>query len=88
MTPLPDYVFGPVRSALPVLWAAVGVLLLIACGNVSGLMLTRVSRRRHEHAIRLALGATRGAIARLWLCGDLRRRLRRRRARARRSRTG
>ena len=66
-TPLPDYVFGPVRSALPVLWAAVGVLLLIACGNVSGLMLTRVSRRRHEHAIRLALGATRGAIARLWL---------------------
>ena len=67
VTPLPDFVFGPVRSALPVLWAAVGVLLLIACGNVSGLMLTRVSRRRHEHAIRLALGATRGAIARLWL---------------------
>ena len=65
--PLPDFVFGPVRSALPVLWAAVGVLLLIACGNVSGLMLTRVSRRRHEHAIRLALGATGGAIARLWL---------------------
>jgi predicted permease len=67
VTALPDYVFGPVRSALPVLWAAVGVLLLIACGNVSGLMLTRVARRRHEHAIRLALGATRGAIARLWL---------------------
>jgi predicted permease len=67
VTSLPDYVFGPVRAALPVLWAAVGVLLLIACGNVSGLMLTRVSRRRPEHAIRLALGATRGAIARLWL---------------------
>jgi putative ABC transport system permease protein len=67
VTALPDYVFGPVRSALPILWAAVGVLLLIACGNVSGLMLTRVSRRRHEHAIRLALGATRSAIARLWL---------------------
>jgi ABC-type antimicrobial peptide transport system permease subunit len=67
VTPLPYHVFGPVRAALPVLWTAVGVLLLIACGNVSGLMLTRVSRRRHEHAIRLALGATRGAIARLWL---------------------
>ena len=67
VTPMPDYVFGPVRGALQLLWAAVGVLLLIACGNVSGLMLTRVSRRRHEDAIRLALGAARGAIARLWL---------------------
>ena len=59
VTPFVDHVFGPVRPALRVLWAAVGVLLLIACANVSGLMLTRVSRRRHEHSIRLALGASR-----------------------------
>ena len=65
-TPFLDHVFGPIRPALRVLWAAVGVLLLIACANVSGLMLTRVSRRQHEHGIRLALGATRGAVARLW----------------------
>ena len=58
VTPFVDYVFGPVRPALRVLWAAVIVLLLIACANVSGLMLTRVSRRRQEHSIRLALGAT------------------------------
>jgi len=67
VTPMLDYVFGPVRGALQMLWIAVGVLLLIACSNVSGLMLTRVARRRHEDAIRLALGAGRGAIARLWL---------------------
>ena len=66
-TPFVDHVFGPVRPALRVLWAAVGVLLLIACANVSGLMLTRISRRRHEDGIRLALGATRGALARLWM---------------------
>ena len=66
-----DHVFGPVRPALRVLWAAVGVLLLIACANVSGLMLTRVSRRRHEHGIRLALGASRAAIGRLWIIETL-----------------
>ena len=66
-----DHVFGPVRPALRVLWAAVGVLLLIACANVSGLMLTRVSRRRHEHSIRLALGASRATIGRLWIVETL-----------------
>lgn len=70
-TPFLDHVFGPVRPALRVLWAAVGVLLLIACANVSGLMLTRVSRRRHEHSIRLALGASRAAIGRLWIIETL-----------------
>lgn len=66
VTPFLDHVFGPVRPALRVLWAAVAVLLLIACANVSGLMLTRVSRRHHEHGIRVALGASRAAIGRLW----------------------
>jgi predicted permease len=67
VTPFVDYVFGPVRPALRVLWVAVMVLLLIACANVSALLLTRVSRRRQEHSIRLALGATRFAIARAWI---------------------
>jgi putative ABC transport system permease protein len=62
-----DHVFGQVRPALRVLWAAVAVLLLIACANVSGLMLSRVARRRREHGIRLALGATRSAIGSVWM---------------------
>jgi predicted permease len=67
VTPFVDYVFGPVRPALRVLWAAVVVLLLIACANVSGLLLTRVARKRNELSVRLALGASRFAISRLWL---------------------
>ena len=67
VTPFVDYVFGQVRPALQVLWAAVAVLLLIACANVSGLLLTRVARKRNELSVRLALGSSRLAIARLWL---------------------
>ena len=51
--------------------AAIGVLLLIACANVSGLLLTRVSLRNHDDAIRLAIGGTRLAIARVWAAETL-----------------
>ena len=67
VTPFMDHVFGPVRRALTVLWIAVGVLLLIACANVSGLMLTRISRRRQQDAIRRAVGASPWAVSRLWM---------------------
>jgi putative ABC transport system permease protein len=62
-----EHVFGAVQPALWTLWASVAVLLLIACANVSGLLLTRVSLRRREQSLRLALGASRGQLARLWL---------------------
>ena len=66
-TPFLDYHVGPARQAMWVLFGAVGVLLLIACANVSGLMLTRVSLRNRDDAVRVAIGGTRGAIARLWV---------------------
>ena len=66
VTPFLDHHVGPARQAMWVLFGAVGVLLLIACANVSGLMLTRVSLRTHDDAIRVAVGGTRAAIARVW----------------------
>ena len=66
VTPFLDHQIGPARQAMWVLFGAVGVLLLIACANVSGLMLTRVSLRNHDDAIRSAIGGSRMAIGRLW----------------------
>jgi predicted permease len=64
--PFLDHHIGPARQAMWALFGAVGVLLLIACANVSGLMLTRVSLRNRDDAIRVAVGGTPAAIARLW----------------------
>jgi predicted permease len=64
LQPLKDEVVGGVGDLLWILMATIGMVLLIACANVANLMLVRSESRRQEFAVRTALGARRGDIAR------------------------
>src|SRR5438477_10647956 len=68
---LPEDVTRNFRTGFATLFAAVSFVLLIACSNVANLLLVRFSGRRREIALRIAIGASRISVARLFVFESL-----------------
>jgi len=69
--PYQEVLTGPVSSVLYALFAALALVLLIACANVSNLLIARCLARRQEFAVRAALGANRARLIRQMLAEGL-----------------
>jgi predicted permease len=68
---LRDQITSGARTVLLVLLAASGLVFIIACSNVANLILARTVRREGELAVRVALGASKGALRRMLLAESL-----------------
>ena len=64
VAPLHQQLVGGVRLTMLILWGAVGLVMLLACVNVAGLMISRTLSRQREMAVRAAVGARRWQLIR------------------------
>ena len=64
LTPLRDFIVGPVRQQLEIIMVAVALVLLVTLFNTAAIFLARSIKRRPEFAMRIGLGASRGRVRR------------------------
>lgn len=71
LAPLRETIVGNTRTTLLVVFGLAACVLLVAAANVATLAVARAAARRHETAVRLALGAARARLARQWITEGL-----------------